>query len=81
MSRKPIPWDSHAFLAQSVRKLLADAGPLTWKEIIRRLKRDGSPELQASAVRKVLEQTMADEVQRIPGDVYRLINKDVSAEQ
>ena len=73
MSQKEIPYDSFAVLAQSVRKLLADAGPLSSKEIVRRLRRDGSPLLQSSAVRKVLDQTMANEVHRLAGNLYRLI--------
>ena len=74
MSQKEIPFDSFEFLAQSVRKLLADAGPLSSKEIVRQLRREGSPMLQPSAVRKVLDQTMADEVHRLPGNVYGLID-------
>lgn len=72
MSQKEIPFDSHALLAQSVRKLLSDAGPLTPKELVRQLRRNGSPLLQASAVRKILDQTIANEVERLPGNLYRL---------
>ena len=73
MSSKPLPFDSHAFLAQSVRKTLADSGPMTWKELVKTLRADGSPLLRASAVRKILDQTMRDEVQRLEGNKYALI--------
>jgi adenine deaminase len=78
MSAKRIAFDSHAFLAQSVRRLLADAGPLTSKEIVRRLRQGGSPLLRASAVRKVLDQTLINEVERQKGNTYALIKDDVT---
>ncbi len=73
MSSKPLPFDSHALLAQRVRKKLADGGPMTWKELVRVLRADGSPALRASGVRKVLDQTMRHEVQRLEGNKYALI--------
>lgn len=75
MSNKPVPYDVAQALAQSVRKLLHDEGPLTAKEILKRLRKRGSPLLKSSAINKVLGQTMADELQRLPGNTYTLLDE------
>ncbi|MEM6500175.1 MAG: hypothetical protein AAF709_26150 [Pseudomonadota bacterium] len=72
MSSKEIPYDPFVRLAQLFRELLAELGPLSAKDIVRQLRRDHSPDLQSSAVRKVLDQTMAEELDRLPGNLYRL---------
>lgn len=70
MSEKKLPFDPLVFLAQDVRKLLHDEGPLSGKEIVRRL-RQKNHVLPASGVRKLLDHTMPD-VEHLPGNVYRL---------
>jgi hypothetical protein len=76
MSDKEIYYDSNADLAESVRSLLAEAGPMSAKDIVKHLRRSESPKVQPSAVRKVLDQILVDEVERLPKKMYRLIETE-----
>ena len=73
MSGKGFPVDVHSFLAQRVRKLLGERGPLSPKDIVKLLRREDSPRLMPSGVQKVLNEFLRHDVERLPGNLYRLI--------
>jgi hypothetical protein len=70
----PFAYDSYLLIAEKIESLLRESGPLSAKEIVRLLRRNGDPDLQAAAVNKTLRSYMDGKTAKCEGGDWSLIH-------